>query len=99
MADSLSSDLTLFRNGLVTSEWEVLATFRGVTEGDVIRFAFPKPEPLRTEHEQMLAAINGLRSDVASLSDGLRAVATAEQLLSSSAHGVKQYADSSWNRE
>ena len=47
-ADTLTADLTLFRNGeRATAPW--LQQQRGVTEGDMTRFAIAKPEPLGAE--------------------------------------------------
>lgn len=51
VADTVTADLTFYANGSVPTEWDHVSAFRGVSEGDVIRYAFPKPEPLRTEHE------------------------------------------------
>lgn len=81
VADTLSADLTLHRNGTIENEWEVLGVFRGVTEGDSIRFAFPKPEPLLVEHEAMRDAIAGKSSDIVSLDEGTRTVAVVESML------------------
>ena len=47
VADTLHGDLTFHENGLIATEWDRVASFRGVTEGDSIRFAIAKPEPLR----------------------------------------------------
>ena len=45
VADTITADLTFHANGTVATEWSVIAEFRGVSEGDMIRYAFPKPEP------------------------------------------------------
>ena len=45
VADTLTADLTFYANGTVTSEWEELKQFRGVSEGDVVRYAIAKHEP------------------------------------------------------
>ena len=39
VADTLTGDLTFYANGTFETEWDAVATFRGVTEGDVTRFA------------------------------------------------------------
>src|SRR3954462_9879212 len=44
VADTLTADLTLFRNASIPTEWDQMARFRGVSEGDMIRYAIPKPE-------------------------------------------------------
>ena len=59
VADTLTVDLTYYANGSVAAEWDEVALFRGVSEGDMIRYAFPKPEPLRTEHEAFRDAVLG----------------------------------------
>ncbi len=50
VADTLTADLTFFENGTVATTWDQIAGFRGVSEGDVTRFAIAKAEPLATEH-------------------------------------------------
>ena len=48
-ADMLTSDLTYYDNNAIPTEWADVAHMRGVSEGDVIRFAIRKPEPLVSE--------------------------------------------------
>jgi UDP-N-acetylglucosamine 3-dehydrogenase len=81
VADTLTADLTFYANGLVTTEWDSVANFRGVAEGDVTRFAISKREPLRTEHETFRDAVLGLSTDVVTLHEGLNTLRTAELLL------------------
>jgi UDP-N-acetylglucosamine 3-dehydrogenase len=87
VADTLTADLTFYANGVVSTEWESVANFRGVAEGDVTRFAIQKREPLRTEHERFRDAVLGLTTDIVTLHEGLNTLRTAEQLLASSALG------------
>ena len=77
VADTLTADLTYYENGVVPAEWNDLALFRGVTEGNMTRFAFAKPEPLRVEHEMFRDAVLGLPADIVTFGDGLRTVAVA----------------------
>ena len=42
VADTLTADLTFYANGAVASEWEAVRAFRGVSEGDMIRYAIAK---------------------------------------------------------
>ncbi len=84
VADTLTADLTFYTNGVVTTEWDSVANFRGVTEGDVTRFAIPKREPLRVEHEKFRDAVLGRDMDVVTLQEGQNTLRTAEQLLTSS---------------
>lgn len=87
VADTLTADLTYYANGSVESEWEDVALFRGVSEGDVVRFAFPKPEPLRSEHEAFRDAVLGLNTDIVTMREGSATVAVAEAVLESAKTG------------
>lgn len=81
VADTLTADLTFFANGSIPTEWSGLQQFRGVTEGDMIRYAIPKPEPLRTEHEMFRDAVLGRESDVVTLAQGLQTVRVAQAMI------------------
>ena len=83
LADTISGDLTWFANADVPTEWSAMGVMRGVAEGDMIRYAYPKPEPLRVEHEAFRDAVLGLRSDVVTMAEGVRVVDVAEQVLAS----------------
>jgi UDP-N-acetylglucosamine 3-dehydrogenase len=87
VADTLSADLTFYENGTFVSEWSALASFRGVSEGNMIRYAIPKPEPLRTEHEAFRDAVLGLDTDIVTLEQGLATLRVAEAVLESAASG------------
>jgi UDP-N-acetylglucosamine 3-dehydrogenase len=84
VADTLTADLTFHANASVVTEWEAVAAFRGVSEGDLIRYAFAKPEPLRTEHEAFRDAVLGLPGAIdriVTMEQGLATVAVAEAML------------------
>jgi predicted dehydrogenase len=85
VVDTLHADLMFHSNGVVPTEWDNVARFRGVSEGDVIRYAIPKPEPLRVEHENFRDAVLGLPAEVVTLRSGLRTVEVAEAILRSAA--------------
>lgn len=87
VADTLTADLTFYANGTVSNEWADVAHFRGMTEGDVTRFAFSKAEPLRTEHERFRDAVLGTNDEIVTLRQGLAAVEVAEAVLESAATG------------
>ena len=87
-ADMLTSDLTFFANASVPSAWSEMARFRGVSEGDMIRYAIAKPEPLVVELEQFVAAVRGRPSSTVSLEEGLEVLAVAEAALRSAATGT-----------
>ena len=87
VADTSTGDLTFFRNGTVTTEWEAVSAFRGVSEGDMTRFAFAKREPLRVEHEAFRDAVLGVRSDVVTMREGLRTLVVVEGAIESARTG------------
>ena len=87
VADTLTADLTFYANGTVRTHWASVASFRGVSEGNVTRFAYSKREPLRLEHEAFRDAVLGDTSRIVSMAEGLRTVQVAEAMLSSAATG------------
>jgi len=87
VADTLTADLTFYANGLVQTTWADIARFRGVSEGDVVRFAISKPEPLQVEHEQFRDAVLGKEADIVTLEQGMATVAVAEAVIESARTG------------
>lgn len=83
VADTLTADLTFYANGSVRVVRDEIAQFRGVTEGDITRYAISKPEPLRVEHEQFRDAVTGLPSDIVTLRQGLETVRVAQEVINS----------------
>jgi predicted dehydrogenase len=83
IADTLTADLTFYANGTVTSSWGEIAQFRGVSEGDVIRYAISKNEPLRMEHENFRDAVLGKPADIVTMEQGLVTVLVAESVIKS----------------
>lgn len=88
VADTLSADLTFYANGAVASEWDAVRAFRGVSEGDMIRYAIAKREPLLVEHEVFRDAVGGAKNDMVTLAQGLRTVEVSAALLESVECGV-----------
>ena len=85
IADMLSGDLSFYANAEVSSQWDALAQMRGVSEGDMIRYAFTKREPLAVEHEAFRAAISdGQAEGVVSLRQGVRILEVAEEMIGTS---------------
>ncbi len=87
VADTLTADLTFYANAAIGTEWEALRAFRGVAEGDMIRYAIPKREPLLVEHERFRDAVEGKESDIVTLRQGLRTVEVAGMVLESARKG------------
>jgi UDP-N-acetylglucosamine 3-dehydrogenase len=87
LADTLHADLTYYANGTVPLEWESAASFRGVSEGDVVRPAIAKREPLLVEHEEFRDAVLGKEADVVTMEQGVRTVEIAEACLVAASSG------------
>ncbi|WP_211116307.1 Gfo/Idh/MocA family protein [Glycomyces buryatensis] len=95
IADTLTGDLTFYANGARDTEWEALRAFRGVSEGDMIRYAIRKREPLLVEHEHFrdavqghgLDAAKGSGDDIVDLRQGAATVAISESMLRSARLG------------
>jgi predicted dehydrogenase len=87
VADTLTADLTFYANAAITTEWEALSSFRGVAEGDMIRYAIPKREPLLVEHERFRDAVEGKDTDIVTLRQGMRTVEVCAALLESASDG------------
>lgn len=87
VADTALGDLTFYRNGTIPIEWTQVANFRGVTEGEVTRFALEKREPLRVEQENFRDAILGTRNDHVTMAEGVRTLEVVEAILKSAAEG------------
>jgi UDP-N-acetylglucosamine 3-dehydrogenase len=83
-ADLLSADLYFYENASVDVTWPASQQFRGVSEGNVTRYALAREEPLRTEHERFYDLLEG-RPDpgVVTLEQGVAIVAVAEAVLDS----------------
>nr|WP_274390274.1 Gfo/Idh/MocA family oxidoreductase [Streptomyces adustus] len=87
IADTLTADLTFHSNAAMATEWEALQAFRGVSEGDMIRYAIPKREPLLVEHELFRDAVLGKPADICTLRQGTRTVEIAAAVLESALDG------------
>jgi predicted dehydrogenase len=85
-ANTLSADLTFHANGTIALDWRDIQHFRGITEGDMVRYAFAKHEPLRVEHEAFRDAVLGKDGAIVTLQQGLDAVRVAQAALESNAN-------------
>ncbi|GLB66898.1 Gfo/Idh/MocA family protein [Arthrobacter mangrovi] len=93
VADTLTADLTYYENGTISTEWDSVANFRGVSEGDVTRLAIAKREPLKVEHEAFRDAILSVRGEapadsgagagIVSMREGLNTLRVAEAMAAS----------------
>jgi UDP-N-acetylglucosamine 3-dehydrogenase len=83
VCDTLSADLTFYANGTQIEPWHDVANFRGMSEGDVTRYAIAKPEPLRLEHENFRDAVLGKPNDIVTMRQGLKTVMVAQWMIDS----------------
>jgi UDP-N-acetylglucosamine 3-dehydrogenase len=82
IADTLTADLTYFENGNTTTAWDQVSAFRGVSEGNVTRFALQRREPLVVEHETFRdAVLSGDASKIVTLEEGAEVVTIAEKMI------------------
>ncbi|GGL85725.1 hypothetical protein GCM10010038_14590 [Glutamicibacter protophormiae] len=81
VADTATGDLTFYANGTIPLEWDTVSSFRGVSEGDVTRYSYPKREPLRVEHENFRDAVLGRPSDIVTMEQGQRTLLVVESAL------------------
>lgn len=87
VADTLTEDLTFIENPLHPTDWDTLGHFRGVAEGNRIRYALPKREPLMVEHEDFRDAVKTGGPAGVPLEEGLQVVRVAEAVLASAREG------------
>ncbi len=88
LADTLTTDLTFYENGEVVSDWDSTQALRGVTEGNSIRYALTRREPILVELEAFADHVAGVPGDtIVTLQEGLETVRCAEAALSSAEHG------------
>jgi predicted dehydrogenase len=80
IVDYLTQDLTFFEHPTKANVWSPLAGLRGGGEGDMIRYAINRSEPLRNEWEGFLEAASRGGGPPATSEDGLAAVSVAEAI-------------------
>ncbi len=87
VVDYLEQNLAFYENSEADPGFDALAKVSGVSEGNMIRYAINRVEPLRAELLAFAAAVRGERPVGVSLTDGLMAVLLAETALESAATG------------
>lgn len=83
VVDYLTQDLVLYAHPTKATEWDQLAGIRGGGEGDMIRFALDRREPLRVQWEEFLGAVRGGTAAPVSGLDGLAALSIARAIRAS----------------
>lgn len=85
VADTAMGDLFFYENGSFPVQWDQIANFRGVSEGEMTRYALVKREPLAVEHEHFRDAILGAGSLHVSMNEALETLRVTDALLESAA--------------
>jgi UDP-N-acetylglucosamine 3-dehydrogenase len=80
VVDYLTQDLTFFANPRANISWDALNVVRGTGEGDMVRYALERREPLVVEWEDVLSAIREGRAPTVRGHDGLAALSTARAM-------------------
>ena len=78
--DYLTQNLYFYEHPVQPTEWDALAGMRGPGEGDMVRYALPRREPLRVEWEAFLDAVRHGRPAPVSGHDGLAALSVARAI-------------------
>ena len=87
-ADTLTGDLFFYENAEVGISWSTTQQFRGVSEGNVTRYALRRDEPLRVELETFLDLMEGdPTADVVTMARGVEIVQIAETVIESARSG------------
>ena len=80
LADFLTQDFYFYENNYTAVGWESLQIFRGMAEGNMVRYKIERAEPLRLELEAFVRAVVNGEPFLVSGEDGLRAMKLAKQL-------------------
>ncbi|MEW6918254.1 Gfo/Idh/MocA family oxidoreductase [Trueperella pyogenes] len=86
VADTTMGDLTFYENGSLPLGWDQISAFRGVSEGQVIRYALEKREPLAVEHEHFRDAVLGRACEHVTMREALTTMEVVQAMLDSAAH-------------
>lgn len=91
LVDYLKQDLYFYENSKAPNPWDAMALFRGVGEGNVLKFQLNKVEPLEAELRAFIeAATNGKEPAVTGM-DALHALALVQLLIASAEQGQALY--------
>jgi UDP-N-acetylglucosamine 3-dehydrogenase len=85
-ADMLTADLTFYANAEIPTEWDDMARLKGVSEGDAIRYAIRRREPLLVELESFAHTVAGGEPEEppVTLDEGVEVLRIAEMILENS---------------
>jgi predicted dehydrogenase len=85
LADFIAQDLYFYENNYTPSSWVSLQTFRGMAEGNMIRYHLDRNEPLRLELEAFARSVSTGEPFMVSGEDGLHTMQLVEKLTESAA--------------
>ena len=88
VVDYLNQHLTLYENAHESESWSTLDIFDGVTEGNVVRYAIPRIEPLHAQLDAVLAAVRGEDVEYVDGKAALRALRLALAVVEAGASGA-----------
>lgn len=78
--DYLTQEVCFYEHPTRATDWDALASMRGGGEGDMVRFALDRHEPLRQEWEGFLGAIRSGTPAPVTARDGAAALSTAHAI-------------------
>jgi UDP-N-acetylglucosamine 3-dehydrogenase len=84
----LTQELYYYGHPTEPTSWDTLANMRGAGEGDMVRYALARREPLLVQWEAFLSALSGDGCPLASGYDGYASLSTARAIQSSGASHV-----------
>ncbi len=87
LLDYLKQEIYFYQNSQAPHDWDAMALFTGVGEGNMTKIFVNKVEPLQAQLRAFVDAAEGHTPPIVSGGDGLRALALAELLIASGAEG------------
>jgi predicted dehydrogenase len=87
MVNYLTQDLFFYENDYAPTNWDVIGSLAGVSEGTMTRLKVRKAEPLRLEYEDIFRAITEDAPPTVTGRDGLAVLRAAYQILEASQTG------------
>jgi predicted dehydrogenase len=78
--DTLNSDLVFYENGTSFTDQSSISHFHGVTQGQEVKFAFYKPEPLKIEHLNFEKHLMGHESSIVTIEEAYEVVRVAKAI-------------------
>ncbi len=79
----ITQELSFYENTTVANTWDSLNVLTGVNEGNMMRFAIPRQEPLKAELAHFMYSVKNNITPMISGRDGLEALKTALAMVQS----------------